>query len=256
MSGNDHYIFLKNLSKGSRSYLSLHPYVDWIVFRTSCHRRWKTPAPSLKIVLTHLNVIDNVHKMLIVLKYSGFIHTPWTDLSVSFIWRQCSVVFLPALRPYALTVKDKKCWLLITRGWACGMFEANTFVLIADIKTYMWIRSDGCIITAMTSRPIDNTDGRQDSWQHGTKPVWAAVPSVVCCHDRGGSYYLHGCFPHLSRHRLARWWSVKGGGVSWKWKDGLIRAQPLPLLSFLCPLWWIDWVYWSILFHISQNTLL
>lgn len=82
----------------------------------------------------------------------------------------------------------------------------------------------------MTSHPIDKADGRRDSWQHGTKLVWVAVPSVVCCHDRGGSYYLHGCPPpslprHLCRGRLAWCWSVRraGGGVG---VAGLLHGYP------------------------------
>lgn len=63
------------------------------------------------------------------------------------------------------------------------------------MKTHIWIRRDGCIITTMTSLPIDLADARRDSWQHGTKLVWAAVPSVVRCHDRGGSDYLDDCPP-------------------------------------------------------------
>lgn len=136
------------------------------------------------------------------------------------------------------------------------MFEAGAFVPSLDIKTHIWIRCDGCIITAMSSHPIDKTDGRQDSWQHGTKLVWAAVPSVVCCHDRGGSYYLHGCPPSLPGRIGLVLVTERGGGqavvwVSWKWKDGLIRAQALPLLSFLCPLWLRDWGYWLNFVHFS-----
>lgn len=120
------------------------------------------------------------------------------------------------------------------------MFEADTFVPSPDMKTHIWIRFDGCIITTMTSHPIDKTDGRQDSWQHGTKLVWAAVPSVVCCHDRGSSYYLDDCLPSLPGLIglvLVREEEGKGG-VSWKWKDGLIWAQCLTLLSF--PLFIVD----------------
>lgn len=156
----------------------------------------------------------------------------------------CTLPSTHTLAVIVLIVRDKKCWVLITPGSVCGMFEAGTFVPSPDIKTHMRIRCDGCIITAMTSHPIDKTDGRQDSWQHGTKLVWAAVPSAVCCHDRGGSYYLHGC-PSISA--AADWlgagqWKEAGwgGGAAWvscKWKDGLIRTQPLPLFSFLCPLW-------------------
>lgn len=168
----------------------------------------------------------------------------WTFLGVSaegiayivFVWTSWKEVFrkvthtsrggvwfcpLPSTHTFTarlLIIRDKKCWLLITRGWACGMLEAATFVLSPDIKTHIWIRCDGCIITTMTSHPIDKTDGRQDSWQHGTKLVWAAVPSAVCCHDRGGSYYLHGCPPSLPA--WADWlgagqWGGERGGLGW-----------------------------------------
>lgn len=116
-----------------------------------------------------------------------------------------------------LIIRDKKSWLLITPDWAWGMFEADTFVLSPDTKTHIWIRCDGCIITTMTSHPIDKTDGRQDSWQHGTKLVWAAVPSVVCCHDRGGSYYLDDCPPttHTPISSWADWLGVGQWGGGW-----------------------------------------
>lgn len=107
----------------------------------------------------------------------------------------CPLPSIHTLTATVLIIKDKKSWLLITPDWAWGMFEADTFVLSPDMKTHIWIRCDGFIITTMTSHPIDKTDGRQDSWQHGTKLVWAAVPSVVCCHDRRGSDYLDDCPP-------------------------------------------------------------
>lgn len=185
-----------------------------------------------------------------------FVWSTWNEMLIYA--EHGRVWFSPLPSTHTLTailliIRDKKCWLLITPGWTCGMFEADTFVLSPDIKTHIWIRCDGCIITAMTSHPTDKTDGRQDSWQHGTKLVWAAVPSVVCCHDRGGSYYLHGCPPSLpGRIGLVL---VSGGvvaaWVSWKWKDGLIRTEPLPLLSFLCPLWLGDWAYWLNFVHFS-----
>lgn len=131
--------------------------------------------------------------------YVVFVWSAWNEALIKVIYTEyrrvwfCPLPSIHTLTPTLLIIRDKKCWLLITLGWACGMFEADTFVLPRDIKTHIWIRCDGCIITTMTSHPIDKTDGRQDSWQHGTKLVCVAVPSVVCCHDRGGSYYLHGC---------------------------------------------------------------
>lgn len=120
------------------------------------------------------------------------------------------------------------------------MFEADTFVLSPNMKTHIWIRRDGCIITTMTSLPIDLADARRDSWQHGTKLVWAAVPSVVRCHDRGGSDYLDDCPPPPARlflGWLAWCWSVRRMGRRWGilemkgWIDqGPVFASPqLPL---------------------------
>lgn len=109
------------------------------------------------------------------------------------------------------------------------------FCSLPDIKTHIWIRCDGCIITTMTSHPIDKTDGRQDSWQHGTKLVWAAVPSVVCCHDRGGSYYLHGCPPSLPGWTGAGQWGGVGGlhgypgNERMDWSGPSLASPQLPL---------------------------
>ena len=63
-----------------------------------------------------------------------------------------------------------------------------------------YLKSDvtDSVTATVTSHPIDKTDGRRDSWRHGTKLVWAAaVLPLVCCHDRGGFYYLDECLPSL-----------------------------------------------------------
>lgn len=91
-----------------------------------------------------------------------------------------------------------------------------------ETRLHMWIRCDGCKITAMTSHPIDKTDGRQDSWQDGTKPVWAAVPSVVCFHDcHGGSYYLHGCPSSLLGWIGSVLVTERRKGLRWHWMSVL-----------------------------------
>lgn len=60
--------------------------------------------------------------------------------------------------------------------------QATTFVL--SPVTNMWIECDGSTIAAVTSHPIDKTDLRQDTRQHGTKLVWAWVPSDLLLRPR------------------------------------------------------------------------
>lgn len=195
----------------------------------------------------------------------AFVWSTWTEMLMKVAHRTWSTVVLSlALHPYTHShtayYKGQKVltayyprlhmWHVWSRYFCSLSWHKDTFE--SDVT--------GCIITAVTSHPIDKTDGRQDSWQCGTKLVWAAVPSVVCCHDRGGFYYLHGCLPSLPGRIGLVLVSEEGGEgaawVSWKWKDGLIRTQPLPLLSFLCPLWLGDWAYWLNFVHFSLKNRL
>lgn len=110
-----------------------------------------------------------------------------------------------------------------------------------NAKTHIEIGRDGCKITTMTSLPIDMADARRDSRQHGTKLVWAAAPSVVRRHGRGGSDYLDDCtppsphpFPGLFLGWSPRCWSARRLGGRWEMKgridQGLVFASPrLPL---------------------------
>lgn len=110
-----------------------------------------------------------------------------------------------------------------------------------NAKTHIGIGRDGCKIATMTSLPIDMADARRDSRQHGTKLVWAAAPSVVRRHGRGGSDYLDDCtppsphpFPGLFLGWSPRCWSARRLGGRWEMKgridQGLVFASPrLPL---------------------------
>lgn len=75
-------------------------------------------------------------------------------------------------------------------------------------------------------------------------PQWSVAMTVVALITWMTAPPISSWADWLGAGQWGGWGGGGMGGVSWKWKDGLIRAQSLPLLSFLCPLWLGDWAYW------------
>lgn len=134
-------------------------------------------------------------------------------------WR--IVVLFLALHPY--NHSPTHCLLKGTKSADCLLPEAEHVACLKLIrlfslrhKTHIWINCVGCTVTAVTSHPVDRADGRQDSWQHGTKLVWAAVPSVVCFHDQGWLWLL----AWLLLHPGSAWEDWLGAGQREGWLCG------------------------------------
>lgn len=115
----------------------------WAVMGNSRHRWWKTTHVSslirvcrvLQLTGMFLKLKINIFSCLCCANYMCivFVWSTWNEMLIKVVHTEYRRVwFCPLPSTHTLTatlliIRDKKCWLPITLGWACGMFEADTF---------------------------------------------------------------------------------------------------------------------------------